>query len=105
MATGVTSGAVAALLGNQNLTPDQVKARLMKSATKNFPQTSTITDPTDDQTFNIQYDIFTVGAGYLDLDAALASTATIPPNKNAASPVAVIGASVPNPQTPVYIAN
>jgi hypothetical protein len=30
------------------------------------------------QTFTIQYDIFTVGAGYLDLDAALASQDTIP---------------------------
>ena len=89
MAAGVASGAAAVLLGNGNLTPDQVKARLMKTATKNFPQTSTITDPTTGQTFTIQYDIFTVGAGYLDLDAALASQDTIPASMNAASPVAV----------------
>src|SRR5207249_1545038 len=89
MAAGVTSGAAAALLGNQNLTPDQVKARLMKTATKNFPQITVIRDTTTGQKFTIQYDIFTVGAGYLNLDAALASTDTIPSNTNAASPVAV----------------
>src|SRR6185437_6221561 len=40
MAAGVVSGAVAVLTGSQRLTPDQVKARLMLTATKNFPQTS-----------------------------------------------------------------
>src|SRR6202012_2331570 len=75
MATGVTSGAVAALLSSHSLTPDQVKGRLMLTATKNFPRTSVITDPTTNQTFTIQYDLFTVGAGYLNLDAAIASTA------------------------------
>ena len=81
-------------LDSQNLTPDQVKARLMLTATKNFPQSSVITDPTTDQTFTVQYDIFTVGAGYLDLDAAMASTATIPANENAASPIATIAAKL-----------
>ena len=39
MATGVVSGAVADLLQAQpRLTPDQVKARLMKTAYKTFPQ-------------------------------------------------------------------
>ena len=37
MAAASASGAVAALLGSQKLTPDQVKARLMLTATKNFP--------------------------------------------------------------------
>ena len=88
MAAGAASGAVAALLGNQDLTPDQVKARLMKTATKTFPRTSIIKDPATGQTFTIQYDLFTVGAGYLNLDAALASKDTIPANMNAASPTA-----------------
>ena len=70
MAAGATSGAVAALLtskDNEDLTPDQIKARLMKTATKTFPRTSVILGQL------IQYDIFTVGAGYLDLDAAIKS--------------------------------
>jgi serine protease AprX len=105
MAAGVASGAAAAILGaSQNLTPDDVKARLMVTATKNFPRTSVITDPTTNQTFTIQYDLFTVGAGYLDLSAALASTITVPSNRNTASPAAVIAAN-PNPQTPVHIVN
>ena len=40
MAAAATSGAVASLLStpaNANLTPDQIKARLMLTATKNFP--------------------------------------------------------------------
>jgi len=47
MATGVVSGAVADLLQAQpRLTPDQVKARLMKTAYKTFPQSSSVYDPT-----------------------------------------------------------
>src|SRR6185437_13394901 len=77
MSTAAVSGAVATLLsssGNQNLTPDQVKARLMKTASK-FPKNSRalITDSTTGQVFHIVYDAFTVGAGYLDLDSALVS--------------------------------
>src|SRR5256884_6170199 len=47
MATPAVSGAAVLLLQqNPNLTPDQVKARLMKTASKNFPAYSTVTDPT-----------------------------------------------------------
>jgi len=75
MATGVVSGAVADLLQAQpRLTPDQVKARLMKTAYKAFPQSSSVYDPTTGITYTSQYDVFTVGAGYLDIAAALAST-------------------------------
>ena len=75
MATGVVSGAVADLLqAHPGLTPDQVKARLMKSASKTFPQTSSVYDPSTGLTYTSHYDIFTVGAGYLDLAAALANT-------------------------------
>ena len=51
MATPAVSGAVALLLQkNPNLTPDQVKARLMKTAYKSFPVSSTAVDPTTLQT-------------------------------------------------------
>ncbi|HEX9224519.1 MAG TPA: S8 family peptidase, partial [Candidatus Acidoferrales bacterium] len=74
MATPVVSGAAALLLQqNPNLTPDQVKARLMKTASKNFPVDSTTTDPTTGITYTDYYDIFTIGAGYLDIAAALSS--------------------------------
>ncbi len=70
MATPVVSAAAALLLQRfPSLTPDQVKARLMKTAYKNFPQYTTIN--TDGTTYTIQYDVFTVGTGYLDLQAAL----------------------------------
>jgi serine protease AprX len=76
MASGVVSGAVALLLqANPQMTPDQVKARLMKTAYKTFPQYSSYTDPATGITYTDQYDVFTVGAGYLDIQAALANTA------------------------------
>ena len=75
MATPVVSGAVALLLQAQpNLTPDQVKARLMKTAYKTFPSYSSYTDPVTGITYTSQYDVFTVGAGYLDIQAALLSS-------------------------------
>ena len=75
MATPVVSGAVALLLQKYpTLTPDQVKARLMKTATKSFPATSVATDPATGQTYISSYDLFTVGAGYLDIWGALNNT-------------------------------
>ncbi|HEY2497336.1 MAG TPA: S8 family serine peptidase [Candidatus Angelobacter sp.] len=75
MATGVVSGVVADLLqAHPQMTPDQVKSRLMKTASKTFPATSSVYDATSGITYTSQYDIFTVGAGYVDLSAALAST-------------------------------
>src|SRR5882762_11333542 len=45
MATPVVSGAAVLLLQqNPNLTPDQIKARLMKTASKTFPASSSVTD-------------------------------------------------------------
>jgi serine protease AprX len=71
MATPVVSGAAALLIQqNPTLTPDQVKARLMKTAYKTFPTSSQAKDPTTGLTYIDYYDIFTIGAGYLDIGAA-----------------------------------
>jgi serine protease AprX len=79
MAAPMVSGAVALLLEKEpGLTPDQVKAQLMRTASKNFPSASTAFDEKTGETFSSQYDIFTVGAGYLDVHAALMS-AELPP--------------------------
>jgi serine protease AprX len=73
MAAPMVSAAAAILIGaNPNLTPDQVKARLMKTAYKSFPASSTVT--TGGTSYTSYYDVFTVGAGYLDIQAALANT-------------------------------
>ncbi|MGO9306167.1 MAG: S8 family peptidase, partial [Candidatus Korobacteraceae bacterium] len=74
MATPVVSGAVALLLQqNSALTPDQVKARLMKTAWKSIGQ-YTYSHDSLGNLYNNEYDLFTYGAGYLDINAALAST-------------------------------
>src|SRR6266852_4610145 len=75
MATPVVSGAAALLVQAQpKITPDQVKARLMKTAYKAFPVSSTTIDSVTGAIYVSQYDIFTVGAGYLDIGAALANS-------------------------------
>ena len=74
MATPLVSGAVALMLQqNPALTPDQVKARLMKTAWKGFNQYSQSSDNWGN-TYSNQYDVFTYGAGYMDIDAALNNT-------------------------------
>ena len=79
VATPMVTGAVALMLqANPQLTPDQVKYRLMSSADKQLPQYATSTDATTGQTFYEQADLFTVGAGNLDVNAALSSTALAP---------------------------
>jgi serine protease AprX len=85
MATPAASGDVALLLqAHPSLTPDQVKARLMKTAYKTFPTSSVAIDPTTGQTYTSYYDMFTVGAGYLDIQAALADTTLAPSTVGAA---------------------
>ena len=87
MATPVVSGAIADLLSaSPRLTPDQVKAKLMKTAYKTFPQVSVAVDPQTGASYTSQYDVFTVGAGYLDLAAALADNSKF--TGSALSPVA-----------------
>ncbi|SRR5579871_870698 len=74
MATPVVSGAAALILQqNPAMTPDQVKARLMKTAWKGITQYSNSYDSWGNSYSN-QYDLFTYGAGYLDIDAALGNT-------------------------------
>ena len=46
----------------------------MKTASKTFPVSTTASDPVTGEVFTSQYDIFTVGAGYLDILAALNNT-------------------------------
>ena len=73
-APSVSAGAALMLQQNSALTADQVKARLMKTAYKTFPASSTAIDPVTGIAYTSYYDIFTVGAGYLDIGAALANT-------------------------------
>ena len=78
MAAPIVSGTAAVMIArNSSLTPNQVKARLMKTATKAFPLSTTYTDPVTHYNQVIQYDMFTVGAGYLDAWAAVNSNDSI----------------------------
>jgi serine protease AprX len=89
MAAGVVTGAVADLLqASPALTPDGIKMLLMQTASKSFPTVSSVTDSTTGQVYTSAYDIFTVGAGYLDLRAALALVNKVPGGVTALSPIA-----------------
>jgi serine protease AprX len=91
MATPVVSGAAALMLQKDStLTPDTVKARLMKTAWKAFSTYTSSYDVYNNQ-YNNQYDLFTYGAGYLDVDAALSNTDVA--NGLALSPTAVYDSS------------
>jgi serine protease AprX len=92
MAAPMVTGTVALMLQKMpSLTPDQVKARLMLTAFKGLQTASTTKDQATGQAFNMQADLFTVGAGYLDIQSALASTA-LPANAagNAMSPAVTV---------------
>jgi serine protease AprX len=94
MATPAVSGAVALLLQqNPSMTPDQVKARLMKTAWKGFSPSTSATDLGTGTVYTIEQDIFTIGAGALDIEAALNSTDLAPAAVGSAmSPTANYGA-------------
>jgi serine protease AprX len=92
MSTPVVAGAAALLIQQHpGLTPDQVKARLMKTATKALTLYSTGIDAISRQAFNSQSDVFTVGAGYLNIAAALSNNDLV--TRPALSPTAVYRAS------------
>jgi len=90
MATPVVSGIAALLLQKTpSLTPDQVKARLMKTAWKGFASNVTATDAGTGVVYQIQQDLFAVGTGAVDASAALTNTDLAPSNVGAAkSPTA-----------------
>ena len=91
MATPLVTGAVALMLQqNPALTPDQVKARLMKTAWKSIGQ-FTYSHDSLGNLYNNEYDLFTYGAGYLNVDAALGSTDIA--TGSALSPTAVLNAN------------
>jgi serine protease AprX len=93
MAAPMVSGAAALLLQEKPwLTPDQVKAKLMKTARKSFPASSFSTDPVTGIQYVAQNDMFTVGAGYLDIGAAV-NLQDEAPAVSAASPQAIYDAA------------
>ena len=88
MAAPFVSGAALLLIDkNTKYTPDQVKYLLMKNAWRGFGASSTITDPVSGGKFIARNDIFSVGAGYLDIQAAINDSQTI--KASAQSPTAV----------------
>ena len=94
MASPMVAGTAALLLQKQpSLTPDQIKAKLMKTASKPFPISTVSTDPVTGTVYTVQNDLFTVGAGYLDSLAALNNTDTISSSKRALSPSVVYNSS------------
>ncbi len=98
MATPAVVGAVALMLQEQStLTPDQVKARLMKTTYKMGLTSTSAYVPHLEQTFVDYYDLFAVGSGLLDVQTAITNTDLAPATVGAAlSPTAVY-----NPQTGV----
>ena len=87
MAAPMVAGAAALLLQKTpTLRPDQVKARLMKTASKAFPSQTSWKDSLTNITYTVYSDLFTVGSGYLDVMAALNSTETISSTQSAKSP-------------------
>lgn len=89
MATPVVAGAVALMLHKDpTLSPDTVKARLMRTASHSgLPPSYSYAE--NGVTYTVQHDIFSIGAGYLDVWAALNSTAVVPATRKALSPRAI----------------
>ncbi len=95
MATPVIAGAAALLLQeNSALTPDQVKARLMKTAYKVFPDSSVAWVPHLETNFTSFYDLLSVGSGQLNMASAVTNTDLAPATVGAAlSPTVVYNPS------------
>ena len=85
MATPVVAGSVALLLQqNSALTPDQVKARLMKTTYRAISNSTSAYVPHLLQTFTEFYDLLSVGSGLLDMQTALTNTDLAPGTVGAA---------------------
>jgi serine protease AprX len=86
MATPIVAGAAALMFQKDpTLTPDTIKARMMKTAWKGYPGNSWASDNSGKSYFS-QYDVFTIGAGYLDIYSSLRSADVV--NGGAPSPIA-----------------
>lgn len=94
MATPAVAGAAALMLEEQNtLTPDQVKARLMKTAYKMGMLSTSAYVPHLLMSFVDFYDLFSVGSGLLNVQAAITNTDLAPATVGSAlSPYAVYNA-------------
>jgi len=87
MSAALVSGAAALMLDrDDDLSPNTIKARLMKTAYKTFPRRSKTV--VNGKTYWSYYDIFTVGAGFLDVQAALRNRDVVRRTQSAQSPVA-----------------
>ena len=87
MATPLVSGAAALMVDRDpTLTPDMVKARMMKTARRGLTRSVSVYDTATAKWYAITHDSFTVGAGILDINAAFNSTDR--PAGSAASPKA-----------------
>jgi len=85
MATPIVAGAAALMFQKDpTLTPDTIKARMMKTAWKGYPGNSWAYDNSGKSYFS-QYDVFTIGAGYLDIYSSLKSSDVV--NGGAPSPI------------------
>jgi serine protease AprX len=91
MATPVVSGAVALLVQqNGNLTPDQVKARLMQTAYGSFPTSTVASVPSLSESFTEYYDLFSIGSGLLNIEPALSDNSLAPATVGAALSPSVV---------------
>ena len=93
MATPVVSaGAALMIQANPNLTPDTIKARMMKTAWKGYPaHGNSVAHDIKKNSYYSQYDAFTIGSGYVDIQAAMGDNTSV--NGGAPSPTVVFNAT------------
>jgi serine protease AprX len=89
MAAPVVAGTAALILQKDpTATPDTIKARIMKTADKKMARGYIFVDPATGVGKYLQHDIFTVGAGYVNVQAAVSSTEVVASGYTAVSPFA-----------------